>query len=484
MTEGRIKKLIINVPPRTGKSTLVSVLWPCWEWINAPHRRWMFATYRMGLSLRDSVRRRDNILASEWYQSRWGDRFQMEHGQQMKHFYTNSKSGYMFSTSTGGQVTGYGGERLLLDDPHDPKGAESEIVRESTTEWLNRTWPTRRNSPDAAEVLIMQRLHELDATGIFLKHGGWVHLKIPMEFTGEPNRTITGYQDERTAVGQSIDPVRFPPDGLDDLKRRLGPFGTAGQLQQEPAPLEGGIVKAAWLRPFEWIDERTISTMGGFYKFDIWQTLRFCTVDPAVTEKEAGAKKMNDPDYTVIASWVAFATPKGPILALLDLMRERMEGPDIVPAIERLHHQWKFAVIGVESVAFQLMLFQQAKRLGLPVREISTKNDPDVLYRLDRDKMSRLIAATPLMADGRFHVPTHAAWLAEYQRELLLFPNSAHDDMVDATSSAVAIAQTFKGFPVYTPGPKPIQSSEHYRRDLDLPVDPMGHFNVRPPPGY
>src|SRR3990167_10010820 len=102
VTEGRIKKLIINVPPRTGKSTLVSVLWPCWEWINAPHRRWMFATYRMGLSLRDSVRRRDNILASEWYQSRWGDRFQMEHGQQMKHFYTNSKSGYMFRSEPAG----------------------------------------------------------------------------------------------------------------------------------------------------------------------------------------------------------------------------------------------------------------------------------------------------------------------------------------------------------------------------------------------
>lgn len=181
VSEGRIKKLIINVPPRTAKSSLVSILWPVWEWTREPSLRSMFASYAQKLALRDSLRRRE-ILTSQWYQDRWGDRVTLSRDQREKADFKNDAQGMMYCTSTGGTVTGRGGMRLILDDPQDPVGAESELVRESTIQWLNSTWPSRKDSPDAAEVLIQQRLHEMDATGLYLKQGGWDHLCIPMEY--------------------------------------------------------------------------------------------------------------------------------------------------------------------------------------------------------------------------------------------------------------------------------------------------------------
>ena len=110
--------------------------------------------------------------------------------------------------------------------------------------------------------------------------------------------------------------------------------------------------------------------MDGQYHFDPMQHIRFCTVDPAVAEKAIGEKKLNDPDYTVLAAWCAIATPRGPILMLMDLIRDRMEGPDIIPKLAAFHKHWKFQVIGIETIAFQLSLFQQARRhpFNLPVR--------------------------------------------------------------------------------------------------------------------
>lgn len=436
VSQGQIKRLVINVPPRTGKSSLVSILWPCWEWTFNPAARWMFASYAEQLAFLMSVRRRDSVLNSKWYRDRWGGVFKLAGSLNLKHLFSNSAEGYMFSTSTGGQVTGYGGSRLVLDDPHDPKGAESEIKRETTTEWLNLTWPSRLDPvPGAAEVVIMQRLHEMDATGVYLarKDADTVHLKIPMEYAGEKNPTILGYSDPRNSPGELLTPL-YPRIRVDELKRILGPYGSAGQLQQEPAPQEGGLIKRAWIRHYEEKDNRLNI---GDYQIDPWNCLRFCTVDPAITEKDL--ENQMDPDYTVMASWAIFQSTRGVIALLLDLIRERMEGPEIIAKMKAFHAHWKFSVIGIETIAFQKMLAQYAKREGLPIREIGQKED--CIYKIDKDKSSRVLSATPLMADGRFYVPTYAPWLGDAIRELTLFPNAAHDDVCDAVAYGVALAE-------------------------------------------
>lgn len=441
VTEGQIKRLVVNVPPRTGKSSLVSIFWPCWIWARDPSTRFMFASYTEQLAFLMSVRRRDNVLLSEWYQQRWGSGFKLSTSLNLKHLFANDKGGHMYSTSTGGSVTGYGGKYLVLDDPHDPKGAISDIKRDTTTEWLKLTWPSRLDPvPGAGEVVIMQRLHELDATGLYLKEGrDAVHLKIPMEYAGTKNPSgFHDYLDPRSTVGELLIPKLYPRERVDELKKQLGPYGAAGQLQQEPAPMEGGLIKRAWIRHYTILKDGFLDV--GDYRIDPWNCVRFSTVDPAITEKDL--ENPNDPDYTVMAAWAVFASTRGTLLLLLDLIRDRMEGPEIVARLKAFHEHWKFSVIGVETIAFQKLLAQYARREGLPIREIGQKED--CIYRIDKDKYSRVLSATPLMGDGRFYAPTYAPWLGDFIGELVVFPNASHDDCADVTAYGVALSEKFR----------------------------------------
>lgn len=467
VSRGQIKKLIINVPPGMAKSTLVAVLWPCWEWTWRPTVQWLFATYAKALTFRDAGRRHD-LMAENWYRERFGEAFGLvkEGAENL----TNTRHGHMFSTSTGGQTTGWRGDRLVLDDPQDPKGAESDLKRSSTEEWLMRTWPTRINAGSTcpAEVVIQQRLHERDATGLYLKQGGWEHLKIPLEYAGKKYSTSIGYQDPRGHEGQGISENLYPADHVKDLKKRLGPYGVAGQLQQEPSPAEGGIIKRAWIERSFQRDGDYIEIPG--YKFRPKDHFIFVTLDPAVTEEDI--ENQLDPDYTSAGVWCCIQTTGGPALCLLDTVHKRLEGPDIVPMLQEICGTWHPALVAIETVAFQKSIFQQAKRKRIPVREMSTKED--AFIRIDGDKVARAYGATPLMADGRFFVPPYAPWLPEYLQELTSFPNAAHDDQVDMTTYACAIAnkvEQFAGRP-YDGGGEEVRPHGD-RADDDAPADPL-----------
>ena len=129
VTAGALTRLVINVPPRYGKSLLVSVFWPVWEWLQHPSMRWVFASYAESLALKHSVDRRQ-VLQSAWYRARWGDRFHLLREQNEKAEFHNDRRGAMLATSMAGSVTGKGGNRLVIDDPHNPQQAESDVQRE------------------------------------------------------------------------------------------------------------------------------------------------------------------------------------------------------------------------------------------------------------------------------------------------------------------------------------------------------------------
>src|SRR6202171_4519631 len=112
IARGEIRNLLINVPPRHMKSLLVSVFWPCWEWVRYPQRRWLFSSYGASLSIRDSVKCR-RLIESPWYQTNWGHRFSLTGDQNAKARFDNDRTGYRLSTSVGGAATGEGGDRLV-----------------------------------------------------------------------------------------------------------------------------------------------------------------------------------------------------------------------------------------------------------------------------------------------------------------------------------------------------------------------------------
>lgn len=432
--EGKIQKLLINCPPGTAKSSVVSVLFPCWLWTRRPETKVMAASHGGALALRDSVRRRDLVLGSPWYRERWGHLFTMSEAQATKTEYANSATGFMFSTSVNGDVLGRRAELMLLDDPHKVQGAESEVERATTLRWLSLEWATRRNrdSSFSAEVCIMQRLHELDASGLFLEQKGWTHLMLPLHYEAARRCTTgIGWSDPRTVEGEVLDPARFTPEIIKELSTRLGPYGVAGQLEQSPAPAGGGVIKLAWLKSYKpeldrvQVDGRSIPHSSMF---------KFATVDLAVTKASAIS---DDPDYTCISIWGAFKATDGPKLFLLDVFRERIEGPDIEANLLRLYNKWRFSFAAVEMIAGFIALGQSLKRAGLPIRDIGLK--ADAFLRLEGDKVSRAYGCTPFLAEHGVYLPTYAPWLEAVVKEATTFPAARHDDFVDTLTSACAI---------------------------------------------
>jgi hypothetical protein len=249
VTAGSVRNLLINLPPRHAKSLTVSVFWPVWEWICNPQRRWLFTSYARQLSIRDSVRCR-RLITSGWFQDRWADRFQLMPDQNAKERFDNDRGGVRLATSVGAAVTGEGGDRVVVDDPHNVIDIESRSVRERALDWWDQAMSTRMNDPKtAARVIVMQRLHERDLSGHVLEQGGYLHLFLPAEF--EPARrcaTSIGWQDPRSAEGELLWPAHIGAAEIAEYKRRLGPVAFAGQFQQRPAPVQGARFLNEWFR--------------------------------------------------------------------------------------------------------------------------------------------------------------------------------------------------------------------------------------------
>lgn len=250
VTQGQIRRLLINMPPRHMKSLAISVFWPSWSWTEQPELRWLFASYALSLSKRDSLKCR-RLIESPWYQERWGGVFQLTGDQNEKLRFENDHTGYRLATSVGGAATGEGGDIVVIDDPHNANEAESDTIREGVIEWFDGVMSTRLNDPKRGRmVTVMQRAHSKDVAGHILECGGWEHLCLPAEYEPKPQVYVTslGFEDPRTEPGELLWPERFGRAEIDSLKKSLGSYRAAGQLQQRPAPADGGIFKRHWWR--------------------------------------------------------------------------------------------------------------------------------------------------------------------------------------------------------------------------------------------
>lgn len=252
VTNGEIRKLLINVPPGCMKSLTCNVFWPAWEWgpRRMPSTRYVSAAYAEHLTIRDNRKARA-LIKSDFYQAAWGDVFQLDPGQDSKTKFDNLETGFKLATSVGGTGTGERGDRFIIDDPHNIKEGESEAKREEALMWFSEVVPTRVNDAEkSAFVLIMQRVHERDVSGLILsKELGYEHLCLPMEYEADRAcSTCIGFTDPRATDGDLLWPERFPGRYLEeDLKPSLrawgGEYAIAGQLQQRPAPRGGGMFK-------------------------------------------------------------------------------------------------------------------------------------------------------------------------------------------------------------------------------------------------
>ncbi len=247
---GITPRLIINQPPRSLKTTITSEMFPCWWWATKPETRFVFNCYGFNLSVTMSLHRR-RLIESPWYQSMWGDVFQMAPDENTQGRFVNNKTGHMTIVT---KATGFGGDIMIVDDPLAADEAYSDAEREKSITFFRESLASRLDNPQSSSIVIVQqRLHDRDLTGVLLRDGGWTHLCLPVEVRQPVDVVLplSGRVIHRTPEGGSLDPVRFTPKVLAERKVSLGPFGYAGQYMQEPAPPGGVIFKSEWWQWYE-----------------------------------------------------------------------------------------------------------------------------------------------------------------------------------------------------------------------------------------
>jgi predicted phage terminase large subunit-like protein len=429
VTAGEIRRLLITIPPRSGKSTIASVMWPTWSWIRFPGLRWLCTSYAQSLSTRDALRSR-RILQSAWYQQRWGDRFKLTGDQNTKTRYDNDRTGYRIASSVGGANTGEGGDILLVDDAHNLEEIHSETIRQGVLTWWDEVMASRLNDPKTgAFVIIMQRAHEQDLAGHVLDQGEYVHLNLPMEYVPTTYSFHEHLVDPRTEPGELLCPERIGPAEVESLKNRLGQTAYAGQFQQMPAPAGGGIFKRWWWRYWQpkgmHLPPVMVQVPGGdllaIHPVELPE--EFTEV---ILSWDMAFKDLQDSDYVAGHVWGRLGADK----YLLDRDHRRLDFPNSQKAVRAMCAKW--------PQAHAKLIEDKANG---PAIIASLKHEIPGLIPVDPGggKVARAHAVAPVLEAGNVYVPHPQLypWVDAYLHEHDVFPAGAHDDDVDATTQAL-----------------------------------------------
>ena len=401
--EGKIRRLIINVAPRSLKSLLASIAFPAWCLGHDPSAQILCVSYAQDLA--DKLARDCRaILMSPWYGQIFPTRL-APHRQAVQEFIT-TRQGYRLATSTGGVLTGRGADIILIDDPLKPEEALSDAQRKAANEWYDHTLYSRLNDKrHGAIVIIMQRLHEDDLVGHVLAQEGWEILSFPaIAEADEVHRieTIWGEQCFRRRQGQALRPDREPLETLDRIRRTIGEYNFAGQYQQSPAPLGGGLVKAEWFKRYR-------------------ENERPERFDRIVQSWDTANKATELSDFSVCTTWGV----KGKDLFLLAVFRRRLEYPALKRAVRE-----QLSLFGANEVLIE----DKASGTQLIQELIADGCHGVTRYQPTTDKVMRLNSQTGVIENGFVHIPETAPWLAEYLHEMTVFPKGKHDDQVDSTA--------------------------------------------------
>ena len=407
VTNGEIRNLLINIPPRHEKSLNVSVFWPTWVWTQDPHIQWLYSSYAQTLSTRDSLKCR-RLLQHPWYQARWGHVFQLTSDQNLKTRFDNSESGYRLATSVGGAATGEGGDLIVVDDPHNVREGESDAKREGVLIWWDEVMSTRLNNPQTgAKVIVMQRLHERDLSGHVLEQGGYEHLCLPTEYEPTTYVTSIGWEDPRTEQDELLWPERFPPDVIEDAKLRLGDYAFAGKHQQIPTARKGGLFERGW---FEIVDDVPREGVRGRY----W--------DKAGTE---GGGKYTAGVRACLLNGVCY---------IEDVIRGQWAAANREPVIKQVAEA---DTVQFGAGAVRIWLEQEPGSAGKDSIDSSIKNLAGHAVAGDRPTGDKFTRAQPLAAAARAgNVKLlRGDWNEEFLRELnKAGPGAAFLDQMDAAA--------------------------------------------------
>lgn len=458
VTNGDLIRLLMNVPPGTMKSLLTGVIWPAYEWGPRGMRssRFLGTSHKEPLAVRDSLKCR-RLIQSDWFQRRW--RVDLLADQNAKMKFENTDTGFREAMAFG-SMTGSRGDRVILDDPlsADDANSEAELLAAETT--FLEALPTRVNNDSSAIVVIMQRLHDGDTSGVILSRSlPYEHLMIPMRFEEErrcytvvrptqwspapetrrydrmhqrwlseedlleepeevrvelerePVRLVYP-QDPRTVDGELMFPERFPEPQVEELERTLGSYASAGQLQQRPTPRGGGLFKKEWFQPYPagFLPRGCRMARG-------WDFAATADVNAAATAAVLMARTPRD-EYVLVNVQKARLSP-----ADVERMLRRISQED-----ERVYGRMLRGSIPQDPGQAG-----KAQKTSLLVGPLAGRN-----YRASTESGNKVTRAVPLAAQaeaGNLYY-LDGPWVREFVEEAIVFPNGKFKDQVDAASRA------------------------------------------------
>lgn len=410
---GQSKRLIINIPPRSGKTELAVKTFMAWCMGNWPDSKFIHASYSKTLAASNTSETRA-IMQHE----AWADVFgppQLRTDSNAKDQFQTVQGGLVYATGAEGTITGFGagemrdtfGGAIIIDDPHKPGEANSDTIRQNVLDWFSVTMESRLNNQSAPIIVIMQRLHEEDLSGWLLDGGNgeeWDHLCI----------------EAIKPDGES-----FWPDNsnftLDTLRRKekANSYVFAGQYMQRPAPIGGGILKDAWWK--YWSDTPVSGAV----------------VLPKLINRtiyaDTAQKTKEENDYSVFQCW---GSDREGRKYLLDQIRGKWEAPDLLVQARAFWKKHKaipskdmgyLRSMNVEDKVSGTGLIQTLSREGIPVKGI----------KRNIDKVTRGLDAAPMVETGNVFLPINAEWLSGFIAEASAFPNGKHDDQLDPMFDAV-----------------------------------------------
>ena len=405
--QGRITRLIINVPPRYLKSHCGSIAFVAWYLGHNPAGHVICASY--GQDLADKLARDcRNVMMSSWYKqlfrTRLADRVAV-------HDFSTTDLGTRMATSVGGVLTGRGADLIIIDDALKPDDALSESRRKAVNEWYDNTLLSRLN--DKAKgciILIMQRLHQDDLAGHVLEQEPWEVLSFPAIAERDESFTIEsplGNCEFRRHEGEALHPERENLQTLAEIRQRMTEYNFSSQYQQNPMPQGGAMVKTEWL---------------AYYRPEELPKEFRCILQSWDTANKAG--ELND--FSVCTTWGELEKR----FYLLDVFRARLNYPELKQAAMRQAELCHPTIILIEDKASGTQLLQDLKAEDMyGVRPY--------LPLAGMDKVFRLSNQTLLFEERRVLLPTFAPWLADYVRELTSFPGCKFCDQVDSTTQAL-----------------------------------------------
>ena len=415
------RRAIINVPPRTSKSSIVNVLYPTWRWTWDAGHQFNNYSHSEKLAVRDSLACR-RLVTSEWYQARWGDRVVLTGDQSAKAFYQTEMGGHRAAFGISSNITGAGADTQILDDLLDAKASNSEADRHSVIETLDEVLPSRFNEfKDGVMILIMQRLHEDDPAGHLKKKWdeeglSYAILCYPMEY--DPAHPWACVDDVRSTPGELLWSERFDEEAIRELRATSTEYAWAGQYQQRPAPRGGGILKTKFWRLWEERDGDGRLLLPNFkFLLQSYDTAFTAATDNLKTGKAA---------YSARTTWGVFEHRGADHMMLIEAWRDHVDYPALRREVKQAYSDMKPDAVLIEKKASGISLIQDLRQADIPILD----------YTPDRDKVSRAHSASAYLEAGKMWYPPRK-WADKFINACASFPAGDGADWVDTMTQAV-----------------------------------------------